>query len=240
MSAHSLTRQKPGHQADPALQVSSSVDRIPRTDATNWRQKRGRARPATQSPTSPGSEILRVPTPEWHSRRTPGDGAVERAPQGPGRPRSRPDRRAQPRPLPRAERGVVSGLRVDRVRHPERRGGQKFDGGAIQCVNVRSGQVRTLYRTRNGAACGWRAGTRGEIRGRSSSSTVRRIPRRVYAPHQRRGVRVDASAQLRRPNGTESPRWTRKPRPRASPTTPRARRKEPCRAARTLGAASPW
>ena len=33
-------------------------------------------------------------------------------------------------------------------------GGLKFDGGAIQCVNVRSGQVRTLYRTRNGAACG--------------------------------------------------------------------------------------
>ena len=139
MSAHSLTRQRPGHQADPALQVSSSVDRIPRTDATNWRQKRGRARPATQSPTSPGSETLRVPTPEWHSRRTLGHGSVERAPRGPARPRSRPDRRAQPRPLPRAERGVVPGLRVDRVRHPERRGGAKVRRGRH---SVRQRQVR--------------------------------------------------------------------------------------------------
>ena len=85
--------------------------------------------------------------------------------------------------------------------------GQKFDGGAIQCVNVRSGQVRTLYRTRNGAACG------------VASWNPRRDKREVvfvhgpenptasyfYAPHQRRGVRVDASAQLRRP------KWHREP-----------------------------
>ena len=85
--------------------------------------------------------------------------------------------------------------------------GQKFDGGAIQCVNVRSGQVRTLYRTRNGAACG------------VASWNPRRDKREVvfihgpenptasffYAPHQRRGVRVDASAQLRRP------KWYREP-----------------------------
>ena len=85
--------------------------------------------------------------------------------------------------------------------------GQKFDGGAIQCVNVRSGQVRTLYRTRNGAACG------------VASWNPRRDKREIvfvhgpenptasyfYAPHQRRGVRVDASAQLRRP------KWHREP-----------------------------